>query len=61
MGEITILVPFLLAKIDNSGDQIEKIFAQGEKIFEFRDNTYKIIAKIRMIYIDKVQKSFLSV
>ena len=40
---------------------MEKIFAQKEKIWEFRNNARKAIAKIRKMCTDTVKKKFLSV
>ena len=52
---------FLEAKKDDSEDWMEKIYAWEEKICKFQNNACKIIAKIKKIYIDTVQKEFLLV
>ena len=51
----------LMAKADDSEDQMEKIYAREEKICEFQDNARKAIAKIEKMCTKTVQKEFLLV
>ena len=53
--------PPLKAKEDDSDNQMEKIYAQEEKICEFQDNACKAIAKIGKMCTETVQKEFFSV
>ena len=53
--------PSLEPKDDDSEDQMEKVYAWEEKIYEFQDNAHKMTAKIGKMCTDKVQKKFLSV
>lgn len=44
-----ISTPTFIPKVDDSKEQMERIYAWNKKICEFQDNTCKAIAKIRKI------------